>query len=167
MKTKELIDKFYAGETSLEEEALLVEFFENSDSPEFDYFDYNLSRKQISLPDSFDEKVLEQISRLDNKQSTKPKLEGWRLWLSSAAAVLLVLTGALTIYNFANQQKAVVINDSNLADNRTKAVEETRKALEILSGSIEIADENINKLRYINKKDESLEILNSIFGSNN
>ena len=93
MKTKDnLLDKYYRGETSLEEEkelknSILSEDFESSEKDIFGFYD-----KTGDVPVDLEESLMDGLVEHHNKNKIK------RMWIyriSSAAAVLLVL---LTVF---------------------------------------------------------------------
>lgn len=93
MKTKDnLLEKYYRGETSLEEENELKNSirFEEFDSSEKNIFDFY--KKAGNVPDDLEESLMSGLVEHQNKSKVK------RLWIyriSSAAAVLLVV---LTVF---------------------------------------------------------------------
>lgn len=93
MKTKDnLLDKYYSGETSLEEEkelknSILSEDFESSEKDIFGFYG-----AAGNVPDDLEESLMSGLVEQQNKRKVK------RMWIyriSSAAAVLLV---ALTVF---------------------------------------------------------------------
>ena len=102
---KNLLDKYFAGETSLEEEKKLSEYFAQGNvhkdfeewKPLFAYFS---SEKNLTVSKDFDEKILAQIRQ---KQSF-PKIINWR-WISVAAVFLLMLGVAGVFYQRTDKNK--------------------------------------------------------------
>ena len=93
MKTKDnLLDKYYRGETSLEEEkelknSILSEEFDSSDKDIFGFYD-----KAGDVPDDLEDSLMSGLADHQNKRKMR------RMWIyriSSAAAVLLV---AITVF---------------------------------------------------------------------
>ena len=91
-KIESLIAKFYAGETTLEEEAFLKDYFKQETVPEKyrearEYFHFLNEEKEQKLDNSFDEKLLQLIELKEEKPTT---VKMWTFGISSAAAVILV-----------------------------------------------------------------------------
>lgn len=100
-KQKDLLDKFYRGETSLEEEKLLEAIFTDSeiDSAEKDMFTYFQSESKV--PGNLEESVYLGLSGKINKPR---KFKILLIGISSAAAAIFFL---LNIYlNHQAEQKA-------------------------------------------------------------
>ncbi len=94
-----LLDKYYKGETLLEEENILKEVIlnENILSPEKDVFNYFDKQKQF--PAGLEDKIFEAIKKKEKKKkSLVRKIYSY----GSAAAILIVL---LTIFLDFRQQK--------------------------------------------------------------
>lgn len=94
-KINSLLDRYFAGETSLEEERQLRAFFRQEDLPE-QWLPYrsvfrNIEQQAvITLPATVEKEILEKIAR-----SASPKIRRmrWRLVLPYAAAVAVLLIG--------------------------------------------------------------------------
>lgn len=93
MKTKDnLLDKYYRGETSLEEEKelknnILSEKFDSSDKDIFGFYD-----KAGDVPDDLEDSLMSSLVDHQNKNKVRKM---WIYRISSAAAVLLV---AITVF---------------------------------------------------------------------
>lgn len=103
-KIKELLDKYFEGETSLEEEALLEVYFGQSDIAEDlqkyqPLFQYLGEEKGIELSLGFEDRVMAQLTNEENMEVVKPKqITRWNIpWTKMAAAVLLLI-GSYTVY---------------------------------------------------------------------
>jgi hypothetical protein len=83
-----LLNKYYSGETSLEEEKELKSLFieDNKQSPEQDIFGYFES--MANAPDKLEDNIL---SALENQQKQNKAVHMRVLSIASAAAVLLIL----------------------------------------------------------------------------
>ena len=96
-RMEELLEKYYNGETSVEEENILRAFFEAGDVPdhlraEAEIFGFFNQEKKASLSGEMEARLDKIIS-----DSGSPKLNLGRglkyYWLSGAAAVILILIG--------------------------------------------------------------------------
>jgi hypothetical protein len=103
---KNLFDKYYKGETSVEEENDFKKLVlsEETDSAEKDIFEY--FRLENAVPGNLEETIFSGIeNELCRKKTNKIRLYS----LSSAAAVILVL---LSVYvDFRKEQNAKIEND--------------------------------------------------------
>ena len=99
-----LLERFMAGETSLEEEKMLSDFFQNASNA--------LKPKQISDEDWL--AYQEMFRVLDEGVERSQKSRGVRLWLLSAAAAVaaIVLVAVISIRDL-NQASMVAVIDSD------------------------------------------------------
>jgi len=96
-----LLEKYWAGETSLDEEAQLREYFCGSTvaeehRPFVEAFLYPEKIANATLPDDFEEQLLTKI----NTQPADPIVKSIRFdrrWLAVAAAVLFLLTAGILL----------------------------------------------------------------------
>lgn len=96
----QLLDRYFEGETTLQEEAQLRTFFNRKDVPEslrsyqpmFQFFE---AERNVKLDDVFEERLLQQL-----EQQTQPRLQVryLRVWMASAAAILLIALAAWWMY---------------------------------------------------------------------
>lgn len=142
MKTKDnLLDKYYKGETSPEEEKELKNSIlsEEFDSPEKDIFGFY--GKAGEIPDDLEESLMEGLVERQNKNKVK------RMWIyriSSAAAVLLVV---LTVFlGYRAQRNAEIENQFFVME----------QALYQVSESIQPEEENEMLVLWV---DENVEII--------
>lgn len=107
MKRQEnLLDKYYQGETSCEEEEILKEqiLHESFDSAEKDMFGY--FQKERVIPEDLETHIFEKIQEKQVKgKSIRMKIISW----SSAAAVLIVF--ATGYFNFRHTKNTKIEND--------------------------------------------------------
>ncbi len=97
----QLINRYFEGTTSLEEEAQISAYFNGGGVVEDDLLMYqplfqSISlEKELQLPPTFDQLVLDQLEEDSNGRviSLKP----WRRWMSVAAGVAVLLVGLLWI----------------------------------------------------------------------
>jgi|GEM_PF-4687430 len=160
---KEILDRFYKGETTLEEESKLRELINNNQLRiteekgtlpselflEKQLFDFYESEKEIELGDDFDEKLFDKISEKKVvKLNTKVKSLIYRV--SGIAAVLLVAIGFYLIFNFKENQSKELTNEDK------KTIEYTLDALTMMSDYINLANEHIGKLSIIEESFEKI-----------
>ncbi len=109
MKQKDLLDKYYRGETSLEEEKLLKSIFTDSeiDSAEKNMFNY--FQNESKVPGNLEESVYVDLSEKIHKPR---KLKIILISISSAAAIVFIL---LNIYFNIQAEKKAEMETSFLA----------------------------------------------------
>lgn len=180
-KLQNLIEKFYAGETTEHEEDQLRAYFDLADSSknlsaEKEYFMAMTSFKSEKLDDSFDQKLFDKI------ESEKPvKIN--RIWdysLSGIAATIVIFLVVWFGTDLLKPQEVYgTINDPHLAFMETqKALEEVsvkmKKGIKPAKKTVDKVEENVkktedvkkiqkalNKTKSIQKIDEASELLKS------
>lgn len=139
-----LLEKYWEGESTLEEEAALRDFFSTShpDLPEelleaaplFQYFQVEAEKVWEAPP----VKVV--------------KLSPWRHWMKYAA-VMLVAVGigyALKQHQQREQQVLVAMQQEDMNDPQ-KAFDQTKKALQLLAKNLHKGTAGMQKLSYFNE----------------
>ena len=159
-----LLERFYAGETTLEEETLLKEYFEQeNDMRAFqearEYFHFLQEEKELELMSSFDDKILKSIELNEQKPGS---IKLWAVGFSSAAAVILVF---LMVWFGTDllQPKEVygTISDPTLAFHETQKVlvsvsRNMNKGLEPAEQTVKKVDTNIKRVGELKKMDQAL-----------
>lgn len=139
-----LLEKYWEGETTLEEEAALRDFFSTSHpdlpdelleaAPLFQYFQVEAEKVWEAPP----VKVV--------------KLSPWRHWMKYAA-VMLVAVGigyALKQHQQREQQVLVAMQEADMNDPQ-KAFDQTKKALQLLAKNLHKGTSGMQKLSYFNE----------------
>ena len=95
----DLLEKYWAGETSLEEESQLREYFSGSEiapqhRPFAAAFEYQNEIANACLPEDFAEVLLDKIGDPQTTSIVKP-IKHPRSWMSIAAAILFLVTVGL------------------------------------------------------------------------
>lgn len=145
-----LLEKYWACETTEEDEAVLRIFYATNEdalpadlqeaAPLFQYFHA-----------SSDE--LPEIEIRGPWEETKVIRPFWQGWMKYAAILLVALGVGHSVYNF--QQKNRITDDQfafrDTFDDPKVAYEETQKALAILSKNLNKGKEQMEKLSYFNE----------------
>jgi hypothetical protein len=152
---KTLLEKYWNCETSLEEEAQLREYFTgdevHEDLLEFvPLFQYFKSESEIHISDNFDKKFIDQVE----KRRKTGKRRYLNIYYKVAAAVILVLF-VFTIHQrfIAIREKATTIVQDTFEDPE-KALEETKKALLLVSEKWNKGKTNFVKLSEFKKAEK-------------
>ena len=158
---KKILEKYYNGETSLEEENQLKEFFSKADVPEefhqekimFDHYAHNFENEKLG--DDFDDKVLKKIKQPVKLEDRRKSLQR----ILNIAAVILAVVGIFVIqkyYDF-NQTPQKQYSQKQIAD-MNLTVEVLLKA----SNYMNKANSELNKLETVNKAFKEINKVNYI-----
>lgn len=136
-KARSLLKKYWEGETSLEDERLLKAFFSQPGEPPDDLktakdlFDYFRDEEKAPAPqEDLTQKLRKQWN--NRKETPGKKAPLWRrLTTYAAVLVLLLVPGYFFISRNRNEQLITVQTET--FDDPKKAVDETEKALLLLS----------------------------------
>lgn len=157
-KLQQLLQKYWSGETTLEEEHVLREYFQQGEAPEelrdvaamFRYFDRT---KKNALNDiTFDRAVMDKVS------GKAKEGKGRNLVFNSmriAAGVVVVMTATWFIRNEIRQSTPQEVIDTY--DDPKLAFEETKKALMMISKSFGTAEEQAKKINLFNEAQEEIQ----------
>ena len=172
-EVKNLLEKYWAGETSVEEEMLLADYMSGEKvHPEFvefkPLFSYYNEVKGLHVQEDFDEKILALIQETDQKKNTVRKFNF--SWVRVAAIFLLAVGLGTFVYHSTSkhqgtntpevaQSSSTVDNDPEQIKDTYSSPEEARKgveqALAILSSKMNkgknITEKGISKIETINK----------------
>jgi len=158
---KKLIDAFYEGKTSAEQEQELYRYFLQDNIPaelleEKKIFQslYSGDDDDIELPEGFSVRLENLIDDLDRKEKSKKKIDIWRKVAGIAASLAILISVGLytnSYYNH-NDQPLLVDTYSDPED----AYNEAQKALTLISSKMnkgldqwEKAEEDISKVSKI------------------
>lgn len=136
---KILLDKYFEGETSLEEENLLKAYFQGQGvAPEFlpfqPLFQFFEAEKQASLSHEFDHKLFQKI-----QHKPAPRIRMITPFLTRVAAAAVLLLGIVVLFPKQQPQaKADAAIDWNQYEPQTEeeAIAEATAALELLASKL-------------------------------
>lgn len=169
---KKLLEAFYDGTTSLEEEQILKQYFSDENVPEELLIDDKIFVELFSCQYESDLSSLEQkidilIDRLEDEENnkihplpvaSKPAIH-WRWFVGVAASVFIILSAGIYFHNQSNDRIMIEDTYSNAED----AYVETQKALLLVSGKLnkgfeqmESAQKNIERTNKIIAKNIKL-----------
>ena len=172
-EVKKLLEKYWAGETSVEEEMLLADYMSGEKvHPEFaafkSLFSYYNDVKGLQMQNDFDEKILAFLQKEDQKKNTVRKFNF--SWVRVAAIFLIAAGLGTFIYHSASKHQDTntpeVAQSASTVDCNTEQIkdtysspEEARKgveqALAVLSSKMNkgknITEKGISKIETINK----------------
>jgi hypothetical protein len=171
-KLKLLLEKYYEGETSLEEEKILKEFFGQEGLLEENFADKEIlgffNSDKTHLPTNFDQELK---ALIEDEFKNNPKRRFLKIikWSGSIAAAIIIAIGIFEI-NFKEQPHLYV----DTYKDRDKAYKETEQVLLFISQTMNHKAKGLkylanvdNSLKQINKLSKIDESLNSIKNENN
>jgi hypothetical protein len=147
---EELIKKYWDCETSLEEEERLRNWFRSHDVPErfketaalFTYFD---EQKQKSAGEHFEKQVIKRIS------AGGKSVNLWQTSLRIAAGIAVVAAAIFFV-----RKEAIRTNDVAVIEDPQKALEETKKALMMISKGFSTAETEAKKINVLNEAEDKV-----------
>jgi hypothetical protein len=156
-RIKIILEKYYQGETTLDEEKILKEYFRQNNSlessdPEKQLLNYYDSAK-TSIPITL-KKELNDI--IDKEFEREPKQSSIKIikWISSIAAILIVAIG---IFFFKARNSEQLYKDT--FKNQTEAYTETKQVLLFISSKM---NSKTKSLRYLSNVDISLKQISKL-----
>lgn len=158
-KIRQLLDLYYLGETSVDDESILIDYFTNcsnipedlevdadifrlmSDAKE-NYFEAELKKAELEIPKGMDERLKASIERLENP----PRIGVRYNWKHAiAACVVLAVTFMLGNEFLFNQPDAFVYKDT--CKTPEEAALQMNRALSILNSKASASLEEVEKSR--------------------
>ncbi|MEQ9467106.1 MAG: hypothetical protein RLN88_06805 [Ekhidna sp.] len=129
-----LLEKYWQGETSLEEEKVIKSHFKSNPglNNESHYFRYLANQKLVKYEGS---------SRISRKKAT---------WLSAAATVTIGIITAALVFNDAKKDPFAI-------EDPEKALQATKEALMMISSELNQGQDHTLELTKFNKAKEELE----------
>jgi hypothetical protein len=167
-KIRKMLDRFYQGESTLEEEKTLLEFFSSSTVPEELLPDKKLFEafgspgEQINVPADLNRKLLDVIDREEKKESRSRRISMFSL--SGLAAGLLVMI-AVYLFFLRNDEPAVMAGQEwqDTYEDPMKAYEEARKTLAFVSAKLNEGTQDLARLQQANQSaNRSIQSLSKI-----
>jgi hypothetical protein len=158
-KCKELLEKYWTCETSLEEEVQLREYFRRDDLPEsshetatlFRYFDEQKTRK---VEPHFDHTVLQQIKKTSPATTGRVRSIFYSA-MRIAAGVAVVLAAIYFVRQEIRKDDTLAIEDTYT--DPQQAFEETKKALLMISKGFGNAEQQAKKINVFNEAQEKIQ----------
>jgi len=176
---KQLLEKYYNGESSVDEEIILKEFFSREIIPdelkaERDIFSYYLKSSGIPLPsDGFTGRIISSIDKEEINLASFRKRRIFRA-LTTIAAGILILAGSYLLFKNKSEQ-ADTFSDPEIAYNEAMKIlydvsarlNRGTKGLEKVGMMQDAANESFNILNkpasIVSEKMKSLDMLNDAF----
>jgi hypothetical protein len=162
-KIKQLLDKFYDGQTSLEEELYLEEYFTSNSIPEELLKDkelfvsMNAVDMQVTIPGDLNSRLIDTINEAEHKESRVKRINLYSF--SGLAAGLLIILGVY--FAFLRDNPTDVLAEYTIQD-EDLAYQEARKALNFVSAKLNRGTVELQPLQQVTKSIQSLKPLQKL-----
>lgn len=144
-----LLEKYWEGETSLQDEETLKHYFNNGKvAPELEQyqslFQYFKEEQDVIISDDFEKRLLKQIENEQKVVSAKVRKLSWMTSIRTIAAVGIILMGAVFVFQNLQPVETDVWAKYEVEDEQ-EAIKATRAALALLSGKMKKGSKNATK----------------------
>jgi uncharacterized damage-inducible protein DinB len=153
---RKMLDRFYAGETTLEEERVLQEYFSGESIPEELLPERDLFRSlepamnHVEVPENLNGKILGVIDQLEKKEVRTRRISVYAL--SGLAAGLLVVIALYTGYFKSGQSRQIASQElTDTYDNPADAYEEAKKTLAYVSSKLNTGTSELEYVKQVTK----------------
>jgi hypothetical protein len=151
----QLLEKYWNCETSLEEEQLLRSYFNGPDVPDqlkdtAELFRFFEGERRRTLGDSFDTDVMRKVKKTERKAKVVSMVR-WVQVARIAAGVLVVVVAGYFVRN-----EVIKTTPEDTFSDPRQALEETKKALMMISRSFGKAKEGVGKINMFNEAEEKI-----------
>lgn len=168
---KRLIEAFYNGETSADEEQILFDYFNSTDVAEDLTGEKNIflqmnEKDNIYVPATLESRLDNLIDELVHKEELEKQSKKKYLWIqagSIAAGIALLIFAGIHFTGGQNNVKPTLANNVELDDQQK--IEEAQKALILLSSNF---NKGMNQVSMVSTNlDKANEILDRTFNRKN
>lgn len=155
----QLLEKYWNCETSLEEEQMLRNYFNQPGVPDqlkdaAELFRFFESERKRSLEENFDHDIMRSVKKTERKAKVVSMVR-WVQVARIAAGVLVVIAATYFVRNEVMKSK----DQAQVVDTFTDpkdALEETKKALMLISKSFGKAKEGAGKIKLFNEAEDKI-----------
>ena len=152
---RKLLDRFYTGETTLEEEKILQDYFSSSSMPEELMPDRDLFRSlgnasdSVAVPEGLNQKILDVIDNQEKKVVRTRRISVFSL--SGLAAGLLVVIALYVGYFRADKPEMLAYQMTDTYENPQDAYEEARRTLAFVSAKLNTGTSGLEHVKQVSK----------------
>jgi hypothetical protein len=153
---RKMLERFYQGETSLEEERMLQDYFASTSVPEelipdkdlFQSFDDGAD--DVEVPDDLNRKILISIDQFERKETRTRRISLFSL--SGLAAGLLVMIAVYLFYIRTDGSPYIASNQMvDTYEDPMMAYEEAKKALAYVSNKLNTGTSELEQVKQVSK----------------
>jgi hypothetical protein len=152
---RKLLDRFYTGETTLEEEQILQDYFSSTSIPEELMPDRDLFRSlgnasdSVAVPEGMNQKILDVIDQQEKKLVRTRRISVFSL--SGLAAGLLVVIALYMGYFRADRPGMLAHQMTDTYENPQDAYEEARRTLAYVSAKLNTGTSGLEHVKQVSK----------------
>jgi len=151
---RKLLDRFYTGETTLEEEQILQDYFSSTSIPEELMPDRDLFRTlgtndSVAVPEGLNQKILDVIDQQEKKVVRTRRISVFSL--SGLAAGLLVVIALYMGYFRADRPGMLAYQMTDTYENPQDAYEEARRTLAFVSAKLNTGTSGLEHVKQVSK----------------
>ena len=151
---RKLLDRFYTGETTLEEEQILQDYFSSTSIPEELMPDRDLFRSlgtsdSVAVPEDLNQKILDVIDQQEKKVVRTRRISVFSL--SGLAAGLLVVIALYMGYFRADRPGMLAYQMTDTYENPQDAYEEARRTLGYVSAKLNTGTSGLEHVKQVSK----------------
>lgn len=151
---RKLLDRFYTGETTLEEEQILQDYFSSTSIPEELMPDRDLIRTlgtsdSVAVPEDLNQKILDVIDQQEKKVVRTRRISVFSL--SGLAAGLLVVIALYMGYFRADRPGMLAHQMTDTYENPQDAYEEARRTLAFVSAKLNTGTSGLEHVKQVSK----------------
>ena len=154
VEIRKLLDRFYTGETTLEEEQILQDYFSSTSIPEELMPDRDLFRSlgtsdSVAVPEDLNQKILDVIDQQEKKVVRTRRISVFSL--SGLAAGLLVVIALYMGYFRADRPGMLAYQMTDTYENPQDAYEEARRTLAYVSAKLNTGTSGLEHVKQVSK----------------
>jgi hypothetical protein len=151
---RKLLDRFYTGETTLQEEQILQDYFSSTSIPEELMPDRDLFRTlgtsdSVAVPEGLNQKILDVIDQQEKKVVRTRRISVFSL--SGLAAGLLVVIALYMGYFRADRPGMLAYQMTDTYENPQDAYEEARRTLAFVSAKLNTGTSGLEHVKQVSK----------------
>jgi hypothetical protein len=151
---RKLLDRFYTGETTLEEEQILQDYFSSTSIPEELMPDRDLFRTlgtsdSVAVPEGLNQKILDVIDQQEKKVVRTRRISVFSL--SGLAAGLLVVIALYMGYFRPDRPGMLAHQLTDTYENPQDAYEEARRTLAFVSAKLNTGTSGLEHVKQVSK----------------
>jgi len=165
---RKMLDRFYLGETTLEEERMLYEYFSSHTVPEEFLADKELFQtigtgdQAIRVPDDLNQKIINSIEQVDKKETRTRRISVFSL--SGLAAGLLIMIAVYLFYIRTDSSPLLASNQmEDTYGDPMDAYEEAKRTLAYVSAKLNNGTSELEHVqKHVSKTADPLKSLSKI-----
>lgn len=166
-KLRKMLDRFYQGETTLEEEKILQDYFASTKVPEELipdkelFLSFGAGSEDVVVPADLNRKILASIDQLERRATRTRRISLYSL--SGLAAGLLVMIAVYLFYIRTDGPSLLASNEmTDTYEDPMEAYLEAKKALAYVSTKLNNGTSELEPLKQVSKTAEPIKSLSKI-----